>query len=171
MCIRDRSIDELLRWRPNEVFIYPLYVRPLTGLGRKRDIQSDPTWDAHRLACYRAGRDHLLTAGYNQQSMRMFSRDTSAGSNQPNYCCQVDGMLGLGCGARSYTRSLHYSTEYAVGRQAVHSILASYLARNPACFASAQYGYQLDEEDQWRRFTLMSLLHVSGLDALSLIHI
>ena len=29
------SLDQALRWRPEELFLYPLYVRPLTGLGRR----------------------------------------------------------------------------------------------------------------------------------------
>ncbi len=29
-----RSLDAALAWRPEELYLYPLYVRPLTGLGR-----------------------------------------------------------------------------------------------------------------------------------------
>ncbi len=29
------SLEMALRWQPEELFLYPLYVRPLTGLGRK----------------------------------------------------------------------------------------------------------------------------------------
>jgi oxygen-independent coproporphyrinogen-3 oxidase len=39
------------------------------------------------------------------------------------------------------------------------------MRRDPAQFASARHGYQLERDDQMRRFALMSLLHVSGLDA------
>ena len=39
-------------------------------------------------------------------------------------------MVGLGCGARSYTRGLHYSREYAVGAAAIRGILADYCARS-----------------------------------------
>src|SRR6476469_9042236 len=41
------SVREALRYRPEEVYLYPLYVRPLTGLGR-----SARAWDDDRLACY-----------------------------------------------------------------------------------------------------------------------
>ena len=40
-------------------------------------------------------------------------------TRRTDYCCQEDGMIGLGPGARSYTRSMHYSTEYAVGQTGV----------------------------------------------------
>lgn len=38
-------------------------------------------------------------------------------------------MVGLGCGARSYTRGLHYSLDYAVGPKGIKGIIADYLAR------------------------------------------
>ena len=64
------SVDQALAWQPEEIFIYPLYIRPLTGLGRKqqRDVEDQ------RLQAYFAARDKLLMAGYEQSSMRMFTR-------------------------------------------------------------------------------------------------
>ncbi|MEJ2125603.1 MAG: radical SAM protein [Alphaproteobacteria bacterium] len=67
-----RSIRRALLWRPEEIHLYPLYVRPQTGLGGRVE-----TWDAHRLALYRAGRDFLLSEGYEQLSMRCFRRPGS----------------------------------------------------------------------------------------------
>ena len=78
------SIDSALAFAPEELYLYPLYVRPLTGLGRiaegagearregKRRIVLQPEPVDDRLAMYRAGRDRLLAAGYTQVSMRMF---------------------------------------------------------------------------------------------------
>ena len=157
------SIRTVLRYDPEEFYLYPLYVRPLTGLGRR-----EHDWDDQRLVAYRAGRDFLLERGYDQVSMRMFSRRTAGPEQErqppaPAYCCQRDGMIGLGCGARSYTPTLHYSTEYAVGRSGVQSILADYLKRSPDQFAAASYGIVLNEDEQRRRFVLLSLLQSSGL--------
>ncbi len=73
-------------------------------------------------------------------------------------------MIGLGCGARSYTRQLHYSGEYAVGVTAIKGILMNYIARTEADFGVVNYGFELDRDEQQRRFLLMSLLQVSGLD-------
>lgn len=73
-------------------------------------------------------------------------------------------MLGLGCGARSYTRALHYSAEYAVGRPGVRDILAHYRGRTATDFAAADYGFRLDAEEQRRRYVLKSLLHADGLN-------
>jgi oxygen-independent coproporphyrinogen III oxidase len=88
----------LPRWRPEEVYLYPLYVRPQTGLGRK--AEHSPLSTA-RLDTYRAGRDLLLAAGYEQVSMRMFRAPWApAPPTLPDHRCQDDGMVGLGAGAQ-----------------------------------------------------------------------
>lgn len=154
-----RSLEAALLFAPEELYLYPLYVRPLTGLHRV----GAESWDSLRLACYRAGREALLDRGYEQVSMRFFRRPRPCPSPEPDYCCQEDGMVGLGCGARSYTRALHYSTEYAVGRTGVRSILESYLRREAESFAAADCGFRLDDDEQRRRYVLKSLLRVEGL--------
>ncbi|WP_245291932.1 STM4012 family radical SAM protein [Methylobacterium tarhaniae] len=157
------SVEAALAWEPEEIFLYPLYVRPLTGLGRRgAPAENDRAWDARRLAIYRAARDRLRAAGYVQVSMRMFRRGPGA-EDGPAYDCARDGMVGLGAGARSYTAGLHYSTAYAVGQPGVAAIVADYVARDAARHGRADYGAWLDEEDRRRRFVLMHLLQAAGL--------
>ncbi|RAY10900.1 coproporphyrinogen III oxidase family protein [Actinomadura craniellae] len=149
------SLDTALAWEPEELYLYPLYVRPLTGLDRRaRD------WDDQRLELYRTGRDHLLSRGYEQVSMRMFRRPGTAGDTE--YCCQTDGMVGLGCGARSYTADLHYSFEYAVGASQVRGIIDDYVRETD--FGTARVGFALDGDERRRRHLLQSLLQASGVD-------
>ncbi|MEU5990311.1 STM4012 family radical SAM protein [Spirillospora sp. NPDC047418] len=150
------SLDAALAWRPEEIYLYPLYVRPLTGLGRRAH-----DWDDQRLTLYSVGRDHLLAEGYEQVSMRMFRRPGDA-ANDTEYCCQTDGMVGLGCGARSYTSSLHYSFEYAVGASQVRSIIDSYVSETD--FTTARVGFTLDDAEQRRRHLVQSLLQATGVD-------
>lgn len=154
------SLVAALRFEPEELYLYPLYVRPLTGLERR-----PKEWDDIRLACYREGRALLLAEGYEQVSMRMF-RATRAPSadDGPAYCCQDDGMVGIGCGARSYTSALHYSNEYAVGACGVRDIIARYSASPSEEFAHANYGFALDGEEQRRRYVVKSLLRAEGLE-------
>jgi oxygen-independent coproporphyrinogen III oxidase len=152
-----QSVRTALTFQPEELYLYPLYVRPLTGLGI-----SDREWDDIRLACYRAGRDLLREAGYHQESMRMFRAPHAIETAGPVYCCQADGMVGLGCGARSYTRSLHYSYDYAVDSKEVKNILARYIANE--AFESIDYGFELNLEEQKRRYLLLSLLSEEGVD-------
>jgi coproporphyrinogen III oxidase-like Fe-S oxidoreductase len=149
------SLDAALSWRPEELYLYPLYVRPLTGLDRRaRD------WDDQRMELYQIGRDHLLSNGYEQVSMRMFR--VPAARSGTEYCCQSDGMVGLGCGARSYTTALHYSFEYAVEARHVRAIIDDYV--NETDFTTARVGFPLNEDERRRRHLIQSLLQAEGLD-------
>ncbi len=158
-----RSLDAALAWRPEELYLYPLYVRPLTGLGRRAG-DPDPAWDAQRLRLYRLGRDHLLARGYEQRSMRMFRRADAPPEGADDHACQSDGMIGLGCGARSYTAALHHSFDYAVGMHEIRGIIDDYVARPAADFAHAEYGRRMDPGESRRRHLLQSLLQAEGLD-------
>src|SRR5690606_18888115 len=82
----------------------------------------------------------------------------------PAYCCQQDGMIGLGCGARSYTEALHYSTRFATHQPGVRDILNTWLASPEDDFSLATHGVWLCEEERRRRFVILSLLQTQGLD-------
>lgn len=164
------SIEQACAFEPEELYLYPLYVRPQTGLSRSSRARWAASWDAERLAMYRAGRDRLRERGYRQRSMRMFYRP-AASTNDIRlstifsaYTCQRDGMVGLGAGARSYTDTVHYSTEYAVGSNTIKSIIQAYIDTPTADFATARYGVALDPEDRRRRHIILSLLSHEGLD-------
>ncbi|GAB2628532.1 coproporphyrinogen III oxidase [Paractinoplanes abujensis] len=156
------SLDEALKWQPEELYLYPLYVRPLTGLGRRANGRAG--WDQQRQELYHQAVDVLTTAGYEQRSMRQFRRVDAPVIDGPDYCCQDDGMVGLGCGARSYTTSLHYSFDYAVGVSQVRAVLDDYLSRPSSDFSYAEIGFDLDETEQRRRWLLKSLLRTDGVD-------
>jgi oxygen-independent coproporphyrinogen-3 oxidase len=156
------SLRTALRWAPEEIYLYPLYVRPLTGLGRL-NLGHDAEWDTQRLDLYRSGRDFLLEHGYEQVSMRMFRRlDAPVVEGGEDYACQTDGMIGLGCGARSYTSSLHYSFDYAVSASEVRGIIDDYVATSD--FSHAEVGYRLDADEKDRRFLIQSLLQAEGME-------
>lgn len=153
------SLHQALQFHPEEIYLYPLYVRPLTGMSH-----SPKEWDDIRLNCYRQGREFLLTNGYKQISMRMFRHSKSPHTKGPVYCCQADGMIGLGCGARSYTKLFHYSNEYAVNHSEINHILAHYINTLDQEFEWINYGFKLDIEEQKRRYLLLSLLSDEGLN-------
>jgi len=155
------SLKRTLEFEPEELFLYPLYIRPLTGLGRKDFSELD-----NRIELYRAGRDYLEANGYQQVSMRMFqkaSHQAARNLHGPEYCCQQDGMLGLGAGARSYTSATHYSSDYAVNRKSIVEIINNYCSSDDESMAFAHYGVELDSEEQMRRHLIKSLLHMPGL--------
>ncbi|MYQ37308.1 oxygen-independent coproporphyrinogen-3 oxidase [Streptomyces sp. LamerLS-316] len=161
------SLNAALAWRPEELYLYPLYVRPLTGLGRQGTASEvppegpDTAWDGQRLRLYRAGRDHLLAHGYEQVSMRMFRRRDAPQAGPDDYACQTDGMIGLGCGARSYTSSLHYSFDYAVEMREIRGIIDRFTTTGD--FSRAEVGRYVDEGEARRRHLLQSLLQAEGM--------
>ena len=153
------SLEQSLQYDPEELFLYPLYVRPLTGLG----IQNKE-WDDFRFELYCFGRDFLLARGYEQINMRLFRKQGQSPIKAPAYKSMEDPMLGLGVGARSYTKQLHYSSDYAVGRKGVKQIIADYNTWEAPQFSKAWYGIQVKEEEQKRRYLIKSLLEYSELD-------
>ncbi|MEV4949774.1 STM4012 family radical SAM protein [Streptomyces sp. NPDC053755] len=162
------SLDAALAWEPEEIYLYPLYVRPLTGLST-RHAATPAEWDDQRLRLYRYGRDHLLSAGYEQTSMRVFRRpgtaavQDTAGSSISEYNQQA-GMVGLGVGARSFTTDLHYTTDYAVAVPEVRRIIDDYIATPSERFQRAQWAFRMDEDERRRMYVLQHLLESSGLD-------
>lgn len=155
------SLKTAVQYQPAEIFLYPLYIRPLTSLHKKNGVQLTET--DFRDELYALGRDFLLSQGYIQDSMRLFRHKRITDTLDSDYSCQEDGMLGLGTNARSYTRNLHYSTEYAVSRPNVNAIVENYLQKPADTFQQANYGIQLTEDDRKRRYLIKSLLKAQGL--------
>lgn len=151
------SLKSALAWKPEELYLYPLYIRPQTGLADKNN-----SWADNRLRFYRIARDFLQENNYVQKSKRMFCLKNVNEPSLPEYVCQTDGMIGLGCGARSYTGNVHYSSTYAVDRAGVESIIRQYIEKDHAGFSHADYGYTLDREDRFRRYIIKTLLRTEG---------
>jgi oxygen-independent coproporphyrinogen III oxidase len=95
-------------------------------------------------------------------SMRMFRRTDAPPQGADDYACQTDGMIGLGCGARSYTSTLHYSFDYAVDMREIRGIIDTYTATQD--FSRAEVGREVDEDEARRRHLLQSLLQAEGME-------
>lgn len=156
------SLEVAMQSRPAEIFLYPLYIRPLTSLHKKKGLQNEQT--DFRDELYQLGRDFLIDHGYVQDSMRLFKYSGIKKTLGGDYSCQEDGMIGLGTNARSYTRDRHYSTEYAVNRVNVEAIVKNYLQKPAKAFEQASYGIVLSEDDRKRRYLIKSLLKAEGVD-------
>ena len=93
--------------------------------------------------------------------MRMFRRIDAPEAGPDDYACQTDGMVGLGCGARSYTSGLHYSFDYAVETREVRGIIDTYTRTTD--FTRAEVGRRIDADEARRRHLLQSLLQAEGM--------
>lgn len=146
-----QTLEETLAYSPDELYLYPLYVRPGTGLGNRGDFV-EPAFHLFKVA-----RDLLQARGYEQKSLRCFSK--VHGSRE----FQDRNMIGLGCGARSYTSTLHYSDRFAVRQRDIQAIIAQWIQRGSETFESAYYGVRLSTAEQFRRRFLLALLDGDGL--------
>lgn len=146
------SLEEALRFLPNELFIYPLYVRRGTGI-----TEREPDDACFRIYC--AARDLLQAKGFVQTSMRRFTRRPSAGAE---VSCGDEVMLSCGAGGRSYLGDLHYATRYAVRQQCIAREIDEYMATTD--FTVARNGFILSREEQRQRFIIKNLMFHTGLD-------
>lgn len=155
------SLERASASAANSLFLYPLYIRPLTGLDRRAGQLPCPT-PPQMGRWYDLARERLTAAGFRQLSMRQFRRGPATGEDSV-YECQRDGMIGLGAGARSYTRRLHYSTPWKMLGPNIRGAVEDYCRRMAAGDVSIGHGFELDDDEQQRRFVILSLLS-DGLD-------
>lgn len=146
------SLEQALLFQPNELFIYPLYVRQGTGI-TEREL------DEHCFRMYVAARDLLHEKGFTQTSMRrfIFHQPTDAETS-----CGDEVMLSCGSGGRSYLGDLHYATRYTVCQRMIAEEIERYIAT--VDFTVARNGIILSREEQRQRFIIKNLMYYKGID-------
>ena len=147
-----RSLNTALTYRPNELFIYPLYVRP----GTRIDVRST---DDIGYAIYKSARELLVGQGFVQTSMRRFVRRETT---ETEFSCGDEVMLSCGAGGRSYLGNLHYATPYAVRQQAIAYEIDHYIRTTD--FMTAANGFLLSTEEMQIRFIIKNLMYHRGVD-------
>ena len=147
-----RSLNTALTYRPNELFIYPLYVRP----GTRINVRS--TNDIG-YAIYKSARELLVGQGFVQTSMRRFVRRETT---ETEFSCGDEVMLSCGAGGRSYLGNLHYATPYAVRQQAIADEIDHYIRTTD--FMTAANGFLLSTEEMQIRFIIKNLMYHRGVD-------
>lgn len=147
-----RSLNTALTYRPNELFIYPLYVRP----GTRINVRST---DDIGYAIYKSARELLVGQGFVQTSMRRFVRRETT---ETEFSCGDEVMLSCGAGGRSYLGNLHYATPYAVRQQAIADEIDHYIRITD--FMTAANGFLLSTEEMQIRFIIKNLMYHRGVD-------
>ena len=147
-----RSLNTALTYRPNELFIYPLYVRP----GTRINVRST---DGIGYAIYKSARELLVGQGFVQTSMRRFVRRETT---ETEFSCGDEVMLSCGAGGRSYLGNLHYATPYAVRQQAIADEIDHYIRTTD--FMTAANGFLLSTEEMQIRFIIKNLMYHRGVD-------
>ncbi len=150
------TLREALFYQPEELFIYPLYVKPGTPLANREEKPSDQTCFFYEMI-----REYLSLHGYEQYSMRRFVRSDVA-TVFPAESCGFGNTLSLGCGGRSYLGNLHFCTPYSVRQTECIQRLDAYLETKD--YTKITHGFILDEEEEKRRYVMKNILFASGLN-------
>lgn len=149
------SVKQALVFQPDEIFIYPLYIRNGTKL--IESVVNDLAYDMYTLA-----RDFLQASGYFQVSMRKFiKREAMAEVAESPKNCGFENMLAIGCGGRSYLGDLHFCYPYALKKRECMDIINNFIkARDKT---EITHGYVLNQDEMKRRFLIKNLLHYRGV--------
>jgi oxygen-independent coproporphyrinogen-3 oxidase len=162
------SLEGAIDSPASSLFLYPLYVRPLTGLAGRGRLSLDGSGPTTRqmAAMYDHAVERLSRAGFRQLTMRQFRRDAMTDESDSEYRCQEHGLVGLGAGARSYTANLHYSTPWKMIARNIRGVIEEYQRRMTARDTTISYGFVLNEDERRRRFVIQSLLF-DGLNTMA----
>lgn len=148
------NLKEILQFKPDEIFLYPLYIKHGAGLVYK-GIAID-TKSAYQL--YQKAAFFLIQAGYRQDSMRRFVRSQTAREFAE---CGLSSSLAVGCGARSYLGRLHFCTPYTITRQDCLSKIEEY--EQTEDYTVITNGILLSDEELKRRYVIRHLFVQPGL--------
>lgn len=163
------SADKALFFEPDELFVYPLYVKKGTGLWREGVKASDTAFE---LYCFI--RDYLEEKGYEQVSMRRFVRlskkpghgdfkmpEAVGAAKSYKGCGFSENTISMGCGGRSYIGHLHFCTPFSVLPSRCEKILRDYIGTKD--YGEIKYGFLLDREELKRRYVIKNLLYAKGI--------
>ncbi len=154
------SLQEALVFEPDEIFLYPLYLKHGAGLIQAGVV---PDW---RLASkqYQEAAAFLKAAGFRQDSMRRFVQAWKNGKKdrQREFSeCGFGTSLALGCGGRSYVGNLHFCTPYAITQKSCLEQLKRF--EDTLDFSKITHGIFLSDEEVKRRYVIRHLLIRPGI--------
>lgn len=151
------SLKEAVAFSPDEIFLYPLYVKH--GAGLQEAVRNGMVLQpGEALGQYREASGYLRSEGYRQDSMRRFVR---AARTRTYSECGYGTSLALGCGGRSYLGNLHFCSPYAITRADCLAQLHAF--EQTEDFTEITHGILLTEEEQKRRYVIRHLLIRPGL--------
>lgn len=147
------SIEMATMYEPEEIYIYPLYMKANTGIYKKFEIDREIQYRMYFMMC-----NILKEKGYFQISMRKFTRQYP----EKEISCGFENMISLGCGGRSYVGDLHFGEMYTSRLSKVVNCLGEYIKKRDF-FQNISF-YKLDKDEIKRRFVIKNLLHISGIN-------
>lgn len=150
------SLKEAVRFEPDEIFLYPLYVKHGAGLQGEGIVpdQEQAFLQYQHASCF------LREEGYFQKSMRRFVRSRSM--PEPEFHeCGFGNSLALGCGGRSYAGNLHFCSPYAVTQKECLGRIREF--ERTADYTQVTHGCVLSDGELKRRYVIRHLFLYPGL--------
>lgn len=156
-----KSLKEALSFEPDEIFLYPLYVKH--GVTLLQDVREGMVLNPeYAYKEYQEASYFLKEHGFRQDSMRRFVRDAACPGELRRYSeCGFGTSLALGCGGRSYLGNLHFCSPYAITKEQCLGRLREY--ENTQDFSKITHGILLSEDELKRRYVIRHLLIRPGL--------
>lgn len=147
------SVDRALAYEPDELFVYPLYIKKDTYLSGKAVRRPDTAYEMYCVL-----RRYLRERGYEPYSMRRFVR---GGDVTTLTGCGFGNTISIGCGGRSYIDNLHFCTPYGVRPSQCRRILRKYIEEKD--HRMIRHGYLLSGDEMKRRYVIRNILFGCGL--------
>ncbi|WP_053957195.1 STM4012 family radical SAM protein [Inediibacterium massiliense] len=146
------SAEKALQYKPEEIFVYPLYQQTNTRIYGKFHIDRRLQYELYQEITL-----YLKANGYHQISMRRFVKQ------KPDHekSCGFENMIALGCGGRTYLDHLHYCEPYTAESKACIKSLDNYIKKED--FFENLSIYELSKEERQRRYVIKNLLHYRGI--------
>jgi len=152
------SLSATVGFGPQTVTVYPVVVRPLTAIEKRRARRAEAFVASPSLyALYDETTQFLADRGFRQNTFVRFSRCERDGLRQEVSDFSGVPLVGLGAGARSYTTRVHYSTDFAVRRQPTEAIIRSYVDKKQGASEVPALGFVLDADEVRRRSCVLGL--------------
>jgi len=143
------SLMAAMVYEPEEVFLYPLYIRKGTGL---EGCIPQSTFDD----VVKNAQAYLHEQGYTALSMRRYAKSQGFASS-----CGFEKTIALGCGGRSYLGNLHFCSPYSVYESECLKAIEAFISTENHLHIT--HGIFLNDDELKRRYIIKNLLHSVGL--------
>ncbi len=157
------SLQKTIEFKPNSMNLYPVVIRPLAGIQKAKEQNSDKfITDDSKYELYDISCEYMYQNGYHQETFVSFTKLKEDSYKQQVSDFQGNPLIGIGASARSYTNTLHYSTDYVVTKRSTLNIISDYCQKGFENLIS--HGFELDMDEQKRRSAILNLI-ISRLNA------
>ena len=150
-------LQELLLHSPECISLYPLNIKPLTGLDRLAQKGHPVALDRHTMyQMYEAAVEILKNDGYEQDTRIRFLKTTRRYLHK-TYTTSGGYVKGFGTAAQSYTEDWHYRPAYSY-KQTSEDIRL-YLDDVESGRFPVRFAYYLNEDEKRRRHIALNVRH------------